>query len=49
MKKGEYHVKTTTWLRLALLMHLLATAAVLAEAGLVLRGTKPPPRLAAMW
>jgi hypothetical protein len=49
MKKGEYHVKTTPWLRLALLMHLIATAAVVTEAGLTLRGKKPPPRLAAMW
>lgn len=49
MKKGEYHVKTTPWLRLTLLLHLLAAGAVLAEAGLMLRGTEPPPRLAAMW
>lgn len=49
MKKGEYHVRTTPWLRLALLMHLLATAAVVTEAGLMLRGKKAPPRLAAMW
>jgi hypothetical protein len=49
MKKGEYHARTTPWLRLALLLHVLATAAVLTEAGLALRGTKPPPRLAAMW
>lgn len=49
MMKGTYHVKTTPWLRLALLMHLLAAAAVLGEAGLMLRGSKPPPRVAAMW
>ena len=49
MKKGEYHVRTTRWLRLALLMHLLATVAVITEAGLMLRGKKPVPRLAAMW
>jgi hypothetical protein len=49
MKKGAYHVKTTPWLRIALLMHLLATAAVVTEAGLMLRGKKSPPRLAAMW
>ena len=49
MMKGTYHVKTTPWLRLALLMHLLAAGAVLAEAGLMLRGHKPPPRVAAMW
>jgi hypothetical protein len=47
--KGAYHVRTTPWLRLALLMHLLAVAAVAIEAGLMLRGKKPPPRLAAMW
>ena len=49
MAKGAYHVRTTPWLRLAVLMHLLAAAAVLAEAGLMLRGKKAPPRLAAMW
>jgi hypothetical protein len=49
MKKGEYHVKTTPWLRLTLLLHLVAAGAVLAEAGLMLRGRKPPPRVAAMW
>jgi hypothetical protein len=49
MLKGKFHVKTTPWLRLAVLFHLLAAAAVLAEAGLMMRGTKPPPRVAAMW
>ena len=49
MKKGEYHVRTTPWLRLAVFLHLLATAAVVTEAGLMLRGKKPLPRLAAMW
>jgi hypothetical protein len=47
--KGGYHVRTTPWLRLTVLLHLLAAAAVATEAGLMLRGKKPPPRLAAMW
>jgi hypothetical protein len=47
--KGRYHARTTVWLRLTVLLQLLACAAVAAEAGLMLRGNKPPPRLAAMW
>jgi hypothetical protein len=47
--KGAYHVKTTPWLRLAVLLHLLAAGAVVTEAGLMLRGKKQPPRLAVMW
>jgi hypothetical protein len=49
MAKGAYHVTTTPWLRLTVLMHLLAAGAVLTEAGLMLRGTKPPPRVGVMW
>lgn len=49
MAKGAYQVRTTPWFRLAVLLHLLAAAAVATEAGLMLRGKKPPPRLAAMW
>jgi hypothetical protein len=49
MKKGEYHVRTTPWLRLSVLLHLLAAAAVAGEAGLMLRGKKPPPRVGVMW
>lgn len=49
MAKGAFHARTTPWLRLAVLLHLLAAAAVAAEAGLVLRGKKPPPRAAVMW
>jgi hypothetical protein len=47
--KGAFHVRTTPWLRFAVLLQLLAAAAVAAEAGLMLRGKKPPPRVAAMW
>jgi hypothetical protein len=47
--KGMFHVKTTPWMRLTVLLHLLATAAVAAEAGLALRGNKPPPRVGVMW
>jgi predicted Zn finger-like uncharacterized protein len=47
--KGAFHVKTTPWLRLAVLLHLLAAVAVAAEAGLLLRGKKPAPRAAVMW
>lgn len=49
MVKGAFHVRTTPWLRLAVFMHLLAAAAVVTEAGLMLRGKKAPPRLGAMW
>ena len=47
--KGAFHVKSTPWLRLAVLMHLLAAGAVVAEAGLMLRGKKAPPRVGVMW
>ena len=47
--KGGYHVKTTPWLRLAVLLHLLAAGAVVTEAGLILRGNKQHPRVALMW
>jgi hypothetical protein len=47
--KGGYHAKTTPWVRLSMLLHVLAALAVVAEAGLMLRGKKPPPRAAVMW
>ncbi len=47
--KGGFYLRTTPWLKLAVLAHLLAAAAVAAEAGLMLRGKKPPPRAAVMW
>ncbi|HEX3148951.1 MAG TPA: hypothetical protein VHR66_12790 [Gemmataceae bacterium] len=47
--KGQFHVKSTPWLRLAVLMHLLAAGAVVTEAGLMLRGKKKPPRVGVMW
>jgi hypothetical protein len=49
MERAKYVPRTTAWLRLAFLMHLLAALAVVAEAGLTLRGNKPTPRVAAMW
>jgi hypothetical protein len=49
MTKGAYHVQSTPWLRLAILLHLLAAGAVLLETGLMLRGKKPPPRVGVMW
>lgn len=49
MARGEFYVKTTVWLRLAFAMHLLAALAVVIEAGLTLRGSKPPPRVGVMW
>ncbi|HKA06324.1 MAG TPA: hypothetical protein VKD71_03645 [Gemmataceae bacterium] len=48
-KRGSLRVKTTPWLRLAILFHLVGTLAAVAEYGLAWRGTKPPPRVAAMW
>jgi hypothetical protein len=47
--KGGYHAKTTPWLRLSMLLHVLAALAIVAEAGLTIRGNKPPPRAAVMW
>ena len=47
--KGMFHVKTTPWLRLTVLLHLLVVAAAAAEAGLALRGNKPAPRVGVMW
>jgi hypothetical protein len=49
MEAGKYHPKSTNWVRLAAIFHLIATAAAAAELGLALRGKKPPPRVAAMW
>ena len=48
-KRGSLRVKTTPWLRLAILFHLVGTLAAASEYGLAWRGTKPPPRVAAMW
>jgi hypothetical protein len=47
--KGAYNVRLTPWVRLSMLLHVLAALAVVAEAGLMLRGNKPPPRLGVMW
>lgn len=49
MAKGAFQVKTTPWFRISILLQLLAAAALAAEAGLTLRGKKPPPRAAVMW
>src|SRR5262245_50127526 len=48
-KRGGFRAKTTPWGRLAILFHLVGTLAAAAEYGLFIRGTKPPPRAAAMW
>jgi hypothetical protein len=48
-EKGQYHAKTTPWQRLALLLHLIGTIAVVGEAALLLRGRKAPPRVGVMW
>lgn len=47
--KGGSLVRTTPWMRLTFLLQLLAALAVVAEAGLALRGDKPAPRAAVMW
>jgi hypothetical protein len=53
MKYGKewnaWSVQTTTALRFAFLLHLLAAFAVATEAGLQLRGKKAPPRIGVMW
>jgi hypothetical protein len=47
--KAADQVHTTPWMRLTFLLQLLAALAVVADAGLTLRGTKPAPRVAVMW
>lgn len=49
MVKGAFNVRTTPWLRLVVLMHLIAVGAVAIEAGLTLRHKKAPPRVAVLW
>jgi hypothetical protein len=46
---GSYQAHTTSWLRLAVLMHLLGALAAVGEVGVQLRGQKPPPRVGVMW
>jgi hypothetical protein len=46
---GAYRIKTTPWLRLAVLSHLVALLAAGALLLLALRGHKPTPRVAALW
>lgn len=46
---GRFHLKTTTCLRLAILLHVLAVLAVAGETLLHQRGKRPPPRLGVMW
>ena len=48
-EKGGYHVRTTPWQRLSVFATLIAAIAVAAEAGLMLRGKKPAPRVGVMW
>ena len=49
MERARWVARTTVWLRLAYLMHLLAALAVVTEALVTLRGNKPVPRVGAMW
>jgi hypothetical protein len=50
MAKAASMTKTTAWLRLAVLIHLVGAAAAAAEVGLMLRAPhKPPPQAAVMW
>jgi hypothetical protein len=50
MAKAGSVVKTTPWLRLAVLILLVGAAAAVAEVGLMLRAAhKPPPQAALMW
>ena len=46
---GALNLRTTFWLRLAALAHLVALLAVAGEAILQARGQKPPPRVGIMW
>jgi hypothetical protein len=44
-ERARYNVHRTTWLYLALWLHVLAILAIAARAGLDRRGTRPPPRI----
>jgi hypothetical protein len=44
-ERARYNIHRTTWLYLALWLHVLAILAIAARAGLDRRGTKPPPRV----
>jgi hypothetical protein len=45
----NYHVNTTTWMRLTVWAHLIAVLAIAIENWLVTRGKKPIPRVGVMW
>lgn len=46
---GAFNMRTTNWLRLLVVLHFLALAAIIAETLLIHRGNKPPPRIGVMW
>lgn len=46
---GGKHPQTTTWLRLAVLAHIVATLGAFLEGLSYLRGNKPPPKIGIEW
>ncbi len=46
---GGKHPQTTTWLRLAVLAHIVATLGAFLEGFSYLRGNKPPPKIGIEW
>jgi hypothetical protein len=49
MEQGGYRLRTTTWLTLTVIAHILAALAIVGETLLIQRGAKPPPRVGVMW
>jgi len=47
--EGKFAMTGTSTLRLAIVLHFIALAAVLCETLLIHRGPKPPPRVGVMW
>jgi hypothetical protein len=46
---GRFQIIDTTWLWLAILMHLLALVGIAAETAIHERGNRPPPRVGIFW
>ncbi len=46
---GKQCLRTTIWLKLTIVLHIVALAAVIGETLLIHRGDKPPPRIGVMW
>jgi len=49
VRKAEFYPRTTFWLRLTILLHIVAVAGIAGETLLIRRGDRPPPRIGVMW